>query len=249
MKSTKKKLNSKIQFALIILVSAIFGAVLGGFLLWAGKDISNLSQRLMSGIAQILLPAWGILWLIMAGTAFVLYRKSKAKMLAFAQNPDEEGEDEGSKLLSVGMLINCINMILSFGIYGISLSMGELMENGELLGCLGLFILTMTFCVGYEIYSVGLTKRCQPEKQGDPLEIGFEKDWMKSCDEAERAIIHAAAYKTFQLLRFVIIGLWVVAALGAMYLNMGVIPMIFITVIWLAHSVGYMVYAMSGRKK
>lgn len=44
---------------------------------------------------------------------------------------------------------------------------------------------------------IGLVKRLCPEKRGDTIDKNFTREWYASCDEAERARIGFAAYKSF----------------------------------------------------
>ena len=40
-------------------------------------------------------------------------------------------------------------------------------------------------------------QRVYPEKKGDPASRKFQKEWLESCDEAERAMIYQSAYKSY----------------------------------------------------
>ena len=42
-------------------------------------------------------------------------------------------------------------------------------------------------------------KRGYPEKNGDVYDINFKRDWVNSMDEREKALMHEAAYKSFQI--------------------------------------------------
>ena len=243
---TKKKLSSKARFALVILASALAGGVTGVMMMLFGGELSSGASALAAGLQKYFLPVWGGVWLALALLSLAFYRRAKRQMLDYAMDEEQE-EDKGSGLLSVGVLINSVSMIGSFGAYGASFAAEDgALKMINILGGLVLFVAVIAFSLVYETKAVSLTKRCQPEKKGDPLEFRFQKDWLQSCDEAERLIIYAAAYKTFQLLRIVIVALWAISALGAMYLGFGPLPVLFITIIWLCPTAGYMLFAMKG---
>lgn len=87
---------------------------------------------------------------------------------------------------------------------------------------------------------VDLTKRLNPEKKGSVYDTKFQKKWYESCDEAERAIIGQCAFKAYQAMVRVCLGLWVVFALGGMFFNWGFLPALAVCIVW---GVGQSVYA------
>ena len=42
---------------------------------------------------------------------------------------------------------------------------------------------------------VKMVQAAHPEKRGDMNSKNFQKDWMASCDEAEKEMVYQSAYK------------------------------------------------------
>ena len=68
----------------------------------------------------------------------------------------------------------------------------------------------------------------------------FQKKWLASCDEAERAIIGQCALKAYQAMTMSCLVLWAVFALGGMFFNWGFLPSMAVCVVW---GVGQSAYA------
>ena len=120
----------------------------------------------------------------------------------------EEAEDEQYEVLSYeeekygAMLMNC-NVILQVCdiivlTFTFSRSWLEEASGKELAGFLAACVL---FCINFFLYGyyqmryVKMVQAAHPEKRGDLNSKNFQKDWMASCDEAEKEMVYQSAYK------------------------------------------------------
>lgn len=88
-------------------------------------------------------------------------------------------------------------------------------------------------------------KKMNPEKKGEVLEFGFQKEWIESCDEAQKIMIGKAAFKAFVATNVVCMGLWLVGIIGILSFDFGIVPIAFVTIIWLTLMISFQ---NSGRK-
>ena len=59
-----------------------------------------------------------------------------------------------------------------------------------------------------------LTKELNPEKKGSVYDVKFVDKWEDSCDEAEKILIYKCAYKTYNKMSGLYIGLWIFCVFG-----------------------------------
>lgn len=49
----------------------------------------------------------------------------------------------------------------------------------------------------WQIRYVRVIQKIYPDKKGDPTSLKFPKQWLESCDEAEKECIYQASYKGY----------------------------------------------------
>lgn len=67
----------------------------------------------------------------------------------------------------------------------------------------------------------------------------FQKQWMESCDEAEKEVIYQSSYKTYLTIMKVIPILLLVAMLGHFIWNTGIMAILMVGIIWIVANVTY----------
>ena len=112
----------------------------------------------------------------------------------------------------------------------------------KFFGSLAAFTVTLYLTAVIQQKLVDATKRMNPEKQGSVYDTKFQKKWMESCDEAERAAIGQCAFKAYQAMSLTCLGLWAVFTLGGMFFNWGFLPSKAACIVW---GVGQSVYCWS----
>ena len=110
----------------------------------------------------------------------------------------------------------------------------------KFFGGLGAFLVTLYVTAILQQKFVDATKKMNPEKHGSVYDTKFQKTWLASCDEAERAVIGQCAMKAYQAMTMSCLILWAVFALGGMFFSWGFMPAMAVCVVW---GVGQSAYA------
>jgi hypothetical protein len=253
-KETIQQENKKAlkPFLLILIAAVILGGALG---IWI-----SLMKETETGLAieDALYAFLGTVspWMVFVATAvcrpFAANYYSKAKRsLDDWDGEDDNVYDQVEHDLSVGLIINTANQILVFLFFGVA---GVLMYNPitVLLSVLGM-LLALVLCVRYQRRTVDLLRELNPEKDGSVYDVKFQKKWLASCDEAERAQIGEAAYHSFRLMNsYAYPLLWLVAVLGGMTFDWGAVPVVMISILWMIQVMTYNWKALQlqkGKKK
>ena len=77
-----------------------------------------------------------------------------------------------------------------------------------------------------------LERRINPEKRGSVYDMKFQKTWMDSCDEAERAQIGQACYRAYMVGTKACVFLWVVLLILNFVFGFGLLPIAAVLVVW-----------------
>lgn len=105
---------------------------------------------------------------------------------------------------------------------------------------IGVFVVALVVMIAVQKLSIDLVKKMNPEKQGDVLDLNFQKVWMDSCDEAQQLIVYKAAYHAFHRMTKVYCILLMVSIVTGILFQTGIYPVFVICVIWLIHTISYM---------
>lgn len=249
----KKKFKG---FLLVLLISFIGGGFLGGSL--AVCSSFGVVDAVVKPVLNIFLKSSVYANLIMAVlvliSVFIILSHSK-KMI---QEWDQEDDIMYSKInynLSTGLIITYISQILSFCFF--SAGILEMQRNQEVYrteiyshicfwaGFFGILIVVLAF----QQKIINLVKVICPEKKGSIFDSKFQREWIASCDEAEKLIIYESSYTSFKIVSKACIVLWIISILGIMFMDSGIYPTIVITVIWLCSTVSYCLKSMQLEKK
>lgn len=137
------------------------------------------------------------------------------------------------------MTANIADMILQFLLFGLAADSG----NPKLLLSVGLFL---AYCASIWLLEAVLIRQIQktdPMKKGEMGSLRFGRDWLESCDEAERLGIYKASYKSFQALNTLCPVMEAVALIGKIMFDTGNFPIILVTIFWAVQSGVYCAYS------
>lgn len=251
MKKTKKshgKYYVVIKYLLILAVSGMFGAALGAVMSSISDNSGAIWDKFMAFMSVIIPPAQWIVFLVLAAISIVLYFIALGYVKKLEKNrEDDDASQKANGLISLGLTICSVTLILCYWLFGFSVTLP--IGPGMLLLGTGAIALMLVYYSTYMAYGVKLVKRINPEKHGDPLDLKFQKNWIDSCDEAEKMVIYQAAYQSYQLVGMVLLGAWVVTVMCSLFFGLGGYAVTVISVIWLTHTIGYQYYAMKLEKK
>lgn len=252
MKNNKKtKKTTKVVLIFItVLTICYFAGVFTGRLIRqitdAGVDFSGFEQNVIRFCAYIIPYLYLAVCVVTVGICFVYYKTAKNKFAAW------DGENEGiiNKVeykLSKCMLVSNVAFIVGFFLFGLWVYISEQASAAEIAGRISYIIvsasliLSMILTVVIQRSVVELEKKINPEKKGELLDIKFVKDWENSFDEAQKLMQYKAAYKAFKCTNYTCTILFVLCIIGELALNTGIVPLVFVTVIWLVSTIAFQI--------
>ena len=225
-------------------IGGVCGFFVGIFMTFGVKNgMSDLSDL----VRPLALPIIAVIFVVSIVLMEFYSRKLKDTMKHL-----EEAEDEQYEVLSYeeekygAMLMNCnvISQVCDIIVLTFTFSRSWLEEASgkELAGFLAACVL---FCINFFLYGyyqmryVKMVQAAHPEKRGDMNSKNFQKDWMASCDEAEKECIYQASYKGYQTVMKWAPILTFVALILHMFFDTGILAIVMPSVIWLVTSVTY----------
>ncbi len=227
------------KFLLILAGSVVAGLLVGGAMAatWeTGADYT---------LQDILYEALGLAspWLTWAVTVvcmpIALYYHLRGKRRW--QNWDGEADDvldHAEHELSIGLIINSVNMVLTMLFYGVA-TMLCYSWAGYIATQVG-FVVSLVVLVVYQQKTVDLCKRMNPEKQGSVYDVNFQKKWLDSCDEAERTNIYRSSYRAYRNMSIALPILWCVAVVAGLWFDgVGPLAVVLVSAAWLVQTLSY----------
>ena len=94
------------------------------------------------------------------------------------------------------------------------------------------FIAGMVETIIIQQRCVDAVKRMNPEKTASVYDVKFQRKWMDSCDEAERAQIGQACYRAYMVGTKVCIFLWVALLILNFVFDFGLLPIAAVLAVW-----------------
>lgn len=235
------------KFILIVILSLALGGALGVALVFL--NLENFGDALNA--AALFFTNHVAPWLIIAlpvaqlAVCLPIYFSAK-KQLAAWDGEDEAVSGEAEARLSVCIWITGLCTVAAFFLLAAMFAgfvdnagTERMMPAPLFFGGLAAFLADLFVPMILQQKLVDLTKRLNPEKKGSVYDTKFQKKWYDSCDEAERAIIGQCAFKAYQAMCRVCLGLWAVFALGGMFFNWGFLPALAVCVVWGAGQSAY----------
>lgn len=245
-----RKSNSYTKILFIMLIAGIAGGILGTgmylFLGHYGQGIEGNAARLMEVLQAAILPVLGVITVLSVIAGETVLRKLRNIMARLAEAEDEEAdrldyEEEKYAALSTNMnilsQIVCL-MVLSLGYSSNYIGSSDSARGSFLCACL-VFLVCMVYDSFWQIRYLKMVQRLYPDRNFDPASKSFRRQWLESCDEAEREIIYRSAYKAYTVLSGLLPFLILTAMLGNLFFNTGIFAVILVAVIWLTLSLSY----------
>lgn len=183
------------KFALIMLGAAAFGGVLGFLSGWMGRSSApDLAVEALGACLGRVIP-----WLIPAASLVLLaaavWQYRRARRLFEEWDGEEEGIGQAESRLNWVLLFAAVTMVLNF--FLLSAAPYSQLPHGAPVG-VAAFLLSIAAVLVVQQKAVDLTRRINPEKQGNVYDMDFQKKWLESCDEAEKQQIGQAAYRVYR---------------------------------------------------
>lgn len=219
----------------------LVGGVIGGIAGFGSMSIQNagaqgMIQTLYQNFLDYALYIQIGCFLIVGLICLIFYLKAQR----LVGSEDDESQDAVGRYENFAILVNTVGLVVLFMLYGLAADF----RNPYFMLSTLTFLITAVLNVALEVLIIYQVKKIDPMKKGDPGDLTFTKDWMKSCDEAEKMITCKAAYETFSVMKIMIMAAFVVALLGKVSFGTGNFPIIIVGMLWLIQSLVYMLNAM-----
>ena len=239
------------KFLLILAVGAVAGGVIGYLSVRYGLD--GLAEPIKA--AGVVFGSRAAPWLLVAMAVLVpvaalpFYRAAK-KLLSGWDGEDEAVSDAVDEKLSAAIWIVSAAIIVSYFLIAAAYSGGvaafEDKKNAYLvLVSIGGFLAVLAECIILQQKCVDAAKKTNPEKTASVYDMRFQKKWMESCDEAEKAMVGKCAFKAFSAVSSACNALALVFTVSALIFGTGFLPVLAVCTVWL---VGQCVYCREGMK-
>lgn len=224
---TRENRKALPKFVGTVLLFAFLGGIGGFIVTFAGlSGVADWAETGLKGLLTAVVP-WGIpvSSLVLLGIGLGLYRSAKGRYSRW-DGEDEDLADGIETTLSYVLLFTSLAVILDFFFLS-----AAFLTSLPLIPVL-CFVVSVVLSMVLQQKAVDLTRRMNPEKQGSVYDTKFQKKWMDSCDEAEKAQIGQAAYQAFRVAAGTCLGLWVVFTILNFSFDIGLLPALAVLVIF-----------------
>ncbi len=235
-----KKDNKKAlpMFIALIVVSVVVGFVLG--LASVFVDHSDKIGELGFLFGKYVAPCLMVALAIVVPLICVYEYRSAKKILASWDGEDEEVYEKADSKLSNVIHTTSVALIISFFLIAAAYSGGsDNVSEFTAVAIIG-FVAVMAEATILQQKAVDAVKSTNPEKKGSVYDMRFQKKWLASCDEAEKAMIGQCAYKAYQTTNTICTVLAVILALSAIIFGTGFLPSLAVCIVWFANTEAYM---------
>ena len=183
-------------------------------------------KHMLDRVLAVCAP-WGIVGsaVVLLGAGWYLYAAAKRRFAAW-DGEDEDAMDAAEQQLSWALLLTGLVIILDFFFFAASIIYDRFLPD------LILFLASVAVLVVLQQKIVDLERRINPEKRGSVYDMKFQKTWMDSCDEAERAQIGQACYRAYMVGTKVCIFLWVALLILNFVFDFGLLPIAAVLAVW-----------------
>jgi len=99
-----------------------------------------------------------------------------------------------------------------------------------------------------EIVTIKFVQKMDERLKGDPTSLRFAKDFLESCDEAQKLRIYKSGYKAFQFTKNASLVLLIIAIMFNLTLKTGAIPIVLTGIFLLMHIISYGYFEYKNQK-
>lgn len=212
------------------------------------NGVPRISNEFIEVMSYVLPGIFAGINIILAIIAIIFISKAKKELKKW-DGEDEEVADEIDGKLGLPLSMSSIVMILDYFLFAACAHLDVLAEEREPLPKLYFIIVIAIFLVAFIIIMivqkncVDLTKDMNPEKKGSVYDTNFSKKWEESCDEAQKLIIYKASSIAYKVMNSICSVMWIICLTLDLFFNIGIMPVVVVTVIWLAGVIAYLVAA------
>ena len=258
MKSKKRASykNGVIKMFLLVIIGMVIGGVTGKLYFTFGENMTGVTGSFLVVITKIMLPLLSLITVITVLGGEYCYNRLKIGVKILETEDEECDKWEYEEERWGGILVNLgvVSQVLCFVILSTGYSIRYIQEvsdqrRGQFLVSCIIFIICYFYNAIAQTRYVKLVQKIHPEKQGDPFSKGFQKEFLGSCDEAEKEVIYKSAYHTYVMMQRTIGILLVITMLLHLFFNTGLLAVIVVGVIYLVSTFSYTHSCVQLRKR
>ena len=246
-----RKINSYIKCILIMIIGGIFGVALAIGSSVVNLVLHNTVRNLFTLIHDNAFIFLAFILLFVICTGFLCYRKGETIIRQTLASTDDDRQDildrEYDIWGTIGITASNTFLILAMMIYACAAT--EPIIQTSFLYTTGLLLLIAVSGSFYQIAFVRQNKRKDPSKFDDAMDLRFQKKFLASCDEAEKQIIYQSTYKSFQLMKYILMGSFIIALLFHVYSGNGILALTLIGIIYIIMLASYSIYTLKLQKE
>ncbi len=242
-KRNKKKVNvtvKVIRIAIIMFVCGIAGYGCGRIAgIFKNKGIiENLADVLKTAAVYGIPIIYPVVIIALLGISFYKYIKAKRAFSVLTDDDEDRMLDIDHSLSVPNMLLN-LCLILSLTLFSLFMETIELSVFSDSIKGIIMLAASVFFIISYIVLfviarqCVELSKKINPEKQGDLLDLNFNKKWEESSDEAQKLIMYKAGFKAYKVTNYAMMGVYLICLVAQFAFHAGVMPIIVVSIIWL----------------
>ena len=223
-------------FAIMMVISAIIGAVIGGGFKYLQENLGdNLSEFLVNRLMMITPYASLVLSILVIIVSVVIYKNSRKNLKLWNQSDEqEEMIDNIEEKLSYVLLFTSVNLILGFFFFGAGMAL--LSEDS--------YTKVILFLVGFIVCVVSTiliqNKVVNLEKEINPFLNGSVYDFKLN--------VYKSSFKAYKSITNTCLILWIVCVLGYNFFDFGIMPLVMVTIIWLVQTIAYCIESIKCSK-
>lgn len=251
----KKRMNSYVKIVFWLVFFTGLGAVFGALSAHGDREVRDIFQEIFLMIRER--GPWLQVWILLGSGAIWILSSWKIRRygVELLKEEDEGREDEMEFRLdfwsnfgvvgsNMGLLLSILN--LSITVDNAESLVLEGWKFGILLGC---FFGECVLASFWQIFLVKQLQKIYPEKKGDPSNLRFQREWLESCDEAEREIIYQASYRTYQMVNALMPLAAILATVCHFVWKTGLFAVVLSCVLWAASVLVYSVNSAKLQRK
>lgn len=231
------------KFIILVLIGALVGFVLGILSGFVGMNLADVLAEWVQNMLAYIAPFMNAFLIPVAFLPILYFYQVSRKMYKVWDGENEALLEKIEINLSYALWLSSLALILSFFFFAVGFwqidNLNYSVSGAFLTIWLGSFILILICITLAQQKLVNFTKEINPEKKGSIFDHDFSKKWEESCDEAEKLMIYKSAYKSYRTVYATCMVMWIFCLLGSSIWNFGLLPVTFVSIIWIVLTTSY----------
>lgn len=251
MSRNKNERNAFVSMGGKLLVGAVIGGIIGG--VFGNRNMYAWFQSAADSFLEMIVINYVAIMVVLAIAMLILnlgcYVKLKSYCKEAIETEDEEScdvlDDKIENITTVSLNGNGFFFILLFMIFVLNCNLGGVQGWSTIL----LYFIPVLMYPLFYILTIGVLKKYDPSKNGNPGSMSFQKDWLESCDEAEQMQIYKLGYQCHKGSSYILVFGFAFTAITALIFNVGAFAILITGGMWLIQTVVSGYYNIKYKKK